>query len=62
MFHTMLVIMVEGPFRLIRSARRTCTPTGYGRIVNASSVHGLRASADNSAYANAKPALEELPR
>src|SRR4030095_471813 len=34
----------------------------YGRIVNVSSVHGLRASAYKSAYVTAKHALEGLSK
>ena len=44
-FHSMLMIMVEAPFRLIRSALPYMYAHRYGRIVNVSSVHGLRASA-----------------
>ena len=61
-FHTMLMIMVEAPFRLIRSALPYMYARGYGRIVNVSSVHGLRASAYKSAYVTAKHALEGLSK
>jgi 3-hydroxybutyrate dehydrogenase len=61
-FHTMLMIMVEAPFRLIRSALPYMYAHGYGRIVNVSSVHGLRASAYKSAYVTAKHALEGLSK
>ena len=61
-FHSMLMIMVEAPFRLIRSALPYMYDRGYGRIVNVSSVHGLRASAYKSAYVTAKHALEGLSK
>ncbi|HET6760155.1 MAG TPA: 3-hydroxybutyrate dehydrogenase [Propionibacteriaceae bacterium] len=62
MFHQMLMIMVEAPFRLIRSVLPYMYAQGYGRIVNVSSVHGLRASAYKSAYVTAKHALEGLSK
>jgi 3-hydroxybutyrate dehydrogenase len=61
-FHSMLMIMVEAPFRLIRSALPHMYANGYGRIVNVSSVHGLRASTYKSAYVTAKHALEGLSK
>jgi 3-hydroxybutyrate dehydrogenase len=61
-FHRMLMIMVEAPFLLIRSALPYMYAHGYGRIVNVSSVHGLRASAYKSAYVTAKHALEGLSK
>ena len=61
-FHRMLMIMVEAPFRLIRSALPYMYAHRYGRIVNVSSVHGLRASAYKSAYVTAKHALEGLSK
>ena len=62
MFHQMLMIMVEAPFRLIQSALPHMYAQGYGRIVNVSSVHGLRASAYKSAYVTAKHGLEGLSK
>ena len=61
-FHSMLMIMVEAPFRLIRSALPYMYANRYGRIVNVSSVHGLRASPYKSAYVTAKHALEGLSK
>jgi 3-hydroxybutyrate dehydrogenase len=58
----MLMIMVEAPFRLIRSTLPYMYAQRYGRIVNVSSVHGLRASAYKSAYVTAKHALEGLSK
>ena len=56
------MIMVEAPFRLIRSALPHMYAQRYGRIVNVSSVHGLRASAYKSAYVTDKHALEGLSK
>lgn len=61
-FHRMLMIMVETPFRLIRSVLPGMYERGFGRVINISSVHGLRASAFKSAYVTAKHALEGLSK
>ncbi|MFG2178226.1 3-hydroxybutyrate dehydrogenase [Streptomyces abikoensis] len=61
-FHTMLTIMLEAPFRLIRGALPHMYERGWGRVVNISSVHGLRASAYKSAYVTAKHGLEGLSK
>ncbi len=55
-------LMVESPFLLIRAALPTMYERGWGRIINVSSVHGLRASAFKSAYVAAKHALEGLSK
>ena len=55
-------LMVESPFLLIRAALRAMYERGWGRIVNISSAHGLRASAYKSAYVAAKHALEGLSK
>lgn len=55
-------VMVEAPFRIIRRALPHMYAQGWGRIVNISSVHGLRASAYKSAYVSAKHALEGLSK
>lgn len=39
-FHTVLTVMLEAPFRLIRGALPHMYARGWGRIVNVSSVHG----------------------
>lgn len=62
MFSTILKIMLEAPFRLIRGALPHMYAQGWGRIVNISSVHGLRASAYKSAYVSAKHGLEGLSK
>ncbi|MFH7334626.1 3-hydroxybutyrate dehydrogenase [Streptomyces sp. KHY 26] len=61
-FHTVLTVMLEAPFRLVRGALPHMYAQGFGRIVNVSSVHGLRASAFKSAYVAAKHGLEGLSK
>ncbi|MFD1660676.1 3-hydroxybutyrate dehydrogenase [Streptomyces caeni] len=55
-------VMVEAPFRIIRNTLPHMYAQGWGRIVNLSSVHGLRASAFKGAYVAAKHALEGLSK
>ncbi|MFG2459957.1 3-hydroxybutyrate dehydrogenase [Streptomyces sp. NPDC048523] len=61
-FHTVLTVMLEAPFRLIRGALPHMYGQGWGRIVNVSSVHGLRASPYKAAYVAAKHGLEGLSK
>ncbi|MEU9752897.1 3-hydroxybutyrate dehydrogenase [Streptomyces althioticus] len=61
-FHTVLTVMLEAPFRLLRGALPHMYGQGWGRVVNISSVHGLRASAYKSAYVAAKHGLEGLSK
>ncbi|MET8530348.1 3-hydroxybutyrate dehydrogenase [Micromonospora sp. NPDC005172] len=55
-------VMVEAPFLLIRRALPHMYARNWGRIVNISSVHGLRASPYKAAYVSAKHALEGLSK
>ncbi|MGW4560929.1 3-hydroxybutyrate dehydrogenase [Streptomyces sp. NPDC004561] len=55
-------VMVEAPFRILRRTLPHMYAQGWGRVVNISSVHGLRASAYKSAYVVAKHALEGLSK
>ncbi|MEV4471712.1 3-hydroxybutyrate dehydrogenase [Nonomuraea salmonea] len=57
-FATMLKVMVEAPFLIARKVLPGMYARGWGRFVNISSVHGLRASPYKSAYTTAKHALE----
>ena len=61
-FRRIMTLMVEAPFLLIRAALPYMYGNGFGRIVNISSVHGLRASPFKSAYVAAKHALEGLSK
>jgi len=61
-FHLIIALMLEAPFRLVRAALPHMYAEGWGRIVNISSVHGLRASPFKSAYVAAKHGLEGLSK
>jgi 3-hydroxybutyrate dehydrogenase len=61
-FTLILRLMVEAPFRLVRRSLPGMYERGWGRIVNISSVHGVRASEFKSAYVTAKHALEGLSK
>ncbi|MEZ0073459.1 3-hydroxybutyrate dehydrogenase [Planotetraspora sp. GP83] len=61
-FAKILRVMVEAPFLLARAVLPGMYARGWGRIVNISSVHGLRASPYKSAYVTAKHALEGLSK
>jgi 3-hydroxybutyrate dehydrogenase len=61
-FSLILRVMLEAPFRIIAGALPHMYERGWGRIINVSSVHGLRASAYKSAYVTAKHGLEGLSK
>jgi 3-hydroxybutyrate dehydrogenase len=61
-FSLILRIMLEAPFRIIQKALPGMYEKGWGRVVNISSVHGLRASPYKSAYVSAKHGLEGLSK
>ncbi|GAB3949471.1 3-hydroxybutyrate dehydrogenase [Kribbella albertanoniae] len=61
-FSYLLRLMLETPFRLIRQTLPHMYGVGWGRVVNISSVHGLRASPYKSAYVAAKHGLEGLSK
>jgi 3-hydroxybutyrate dehydrogenase len=57
-FSLILKIMLEAPFRLVQKALPGMYEKGWGRVINISSVHGLRASPFKAAYVSAKHGLE----
>jgi 3-hydroxybutyrate dehydrogenase len=61
-FSQILRIMLEAPFRIIRGALPGMYERQWGRIINVSSVHGIRASEFKSAYVAAKHGLEGLSK
>ena len=61
-FSMILRVMLEAPFRIVRKALPGMYEKGWGRAINISSVHGLRASPFKSAYVSAKHGLEGLSK
>ena len=61
-FRRIMNLMLEVPFLLIRAALPNMYAQGFGRIINLSSVHGLRASPFKAAYVPAKHGLEGLSK
>jgi len=61
-FRRLLAVLLEAPFRLAQAALPHMYRQGFGRIVNISSVHGLRASPYKAAYVAAKHGLEGLSK
>lgn len=55
-------LMLESPFVLTKAALPAMYERGWGRIINLSSVHGIRASAFKSAYVAAKHGLMGLTK
>lgn len=61
-FRLIVDLMLNSPFLLTRAVLPGMYERGFGRVVNLSSVHGLRASAYKSAYVSAKHGLEGLSK
>jgi 3-hydroxybutyrate dehydrogenase len=61
-FSLIVRLMLEAPFRLVQKALPRMYESEWGRVVNISSVHGLRASPYKSAYVAAKHGLEGLSK
>jgi 3-hydroxybutyrate dehydrogenase len=57
-FSMILRVMLEAPFRIVQKALPGMYETGWGRVINISSIHGLIASPYKSAYISAKHGLE----
>lgn len=57
-FREMWSVMVEAPFLLVRAALPHMYAKGFGRVINISSIHGLKASPFKAGYVSAKHALE----
>ncbi|MGO2527123.1 MAG: 3-hydroxybutyrate dehydrogenase [Brevibacterium aurantiacum] len=55
-------LMLEAPFVLTKAALPSMYEKGWGRVINLSSIHGLRASANKSAYVAAKHGLMGLTK
>ncbi|WP_409234345.1 3-hydroxybutyrate dehydrogenase [Streptomyces sp. PA5.6] len=61
-FEQLQRLMVTAPFLLLKHCLPYMYGRGWGRVVNISSVHGLRASPFKSAYVAAKHGLEGLSK
>ncbi len=61
-FALLVQLMLEAPFLLTRAVLPGMYERGFGRIINMSSVHGLRASPFKAAYVAAKHGLEGLSK
>ena len=61
-FELIMKVMLHAPWYLIRQSVPHMYAQGWGRVVNLSSAHGLRASEFKSAYVTAKHGLEGLSK
>jgi 3-hydroxybutyrate dehydrogenase len=61
-FSIIVRLMLEAPFRFVRKVLPRMYEREWGRVINISSVHGLRASPYKSAYVAAKHGLEGLSK
>ena len=61
-FSDIVTLMLVVPFRLAQLCLPVMYGRGWGRIINISSVHGIRASPYKSAYVSAKHGLEGLSK
>lgn len=61
-FTDIVTLMLIVPFRLARICLPRMYAGGWGRVINISSVHGVRASPYKSAYVTAKHGLEGLSK
>lgn len=61
-FRMMIDLMLTAPFLLARATLPGMYANGWGRVVNISSVHGLRASPYKAAYVSAKHGIEGLSK
>lgn len=61
-FRLITALMLEAPFLLIKAALPAMRARKYGRVINISSVHGLRASPYKCAYVATKHGLEGLSK
>lgn len=61
-FELIMRVMLHAPWYLIRQTVPHMYANNWGRIVNLSSAHGLRASEFKSAYVTAKHGLEGLSK
>jgi 3-hydroxybutyrate dehydrogenase len=61
-FSDIVTLMLVVPFRLAQLCLPGMYAKGWGRVINISSVHGIRASPYKSAYVSAKHGLEGLSK